>query len=304
MNPASDAIVAVTGAAGFLGARIVARLAADGLAVRALTRGPGDRARAAGAAEVIGWALGSPAPLDGVRVVVHAAAHRPARYTDPAEAGDCFALNAVATSKLVEDAVAAGVEAVVYVSAGNVYRPSARPATEDDPIRPSSRAPYYLVSKVAGEMVVAAAGDAGRIRAVSLRPSAIYGPGMPPGLVPTLVDRIRSGGVATIADGGRYHADLVYVDDVADAVAVAARLPVRGAYNLGGGEVVSALALARRIAALCGRGADAIAVEPESPGAAPGFVALDVTRARRDLAFAPRPLDDGLRAMIHGGGAR
>ncbi|MEQ1506261.1 MAG: NAD-dependent epimerase/dehydratase family protein, partial [Myxococcota bacterium] len=245
----------------------------------------------------VGWAVGSPAPLDGVDAVVHAAAHRPAAYADPGAAAACLTVNAVGTSALVEQAAAAGVRRFVYLSAGNVYRPLGRPAQEDDPIWPSHRAPYYLGSKICGEFFVSAATEAGRIAAVSLRPSAIYGPGMPAGLVSTLVGRLRAGQGVTLADGGRYEADLVAVDDVVDAIVAALARPVSGAVNVGSGTTVTAAVLARTVAALVGADPASITIEPER-GDPPGFVALDVRRAQAELGITPRSLAVGLQRMV------
>ncbi|MEZ4238642.1 MAG: NAD(P)-dependent oxidoreductase [Myxococcota bacterium] len=281
--------VAVTGASGVLGRRLVAALQAGGHDVLALVRDP---ARAT--ASAVAWQLGAPAPLDGIEALIHAAAHRPARFGDPAEASACLAANAAGTATLAADAAAAGVAHLVYVSAGNVYRDPGRPATEDDPIEVGERAPYYLGSKVCGEWFAAAAGPA---RVTAVRPAALYGPGMPPGLVSTFVARLGAGEAVTVADGGRYQADLVHVDDVAEATVAVLTRGRAPAYNLGSGAPTTALALAREIAALVGAGPDRIEVAPPA-GDPPGFVALDIARARADLGFAPRPLRDGLRTLL------
>lgn len=289
-------VVVVTGASGFIGRRLIERLSSEGTAVRALVRDPSALGALPGV-EVVRWEIGSPPPLDGVSAVVHAAAYRPPRFGDPTEAGRCMEFNALGTLALVEAAVEAGVRRFVYLSAGNVYVPRGRPSSEEDPIWPSHRAPYYLGSKICGEFFVSAASDAGRIDAISLRPSAVYGPGMPAGLVPTFLAGLRAGTGITVADGGLYAADLVHVDDVVSAIVTSLTAPVRGPYNIGSGATVTALQVAEVACDLLGIERRAIDVLPPRKDP-PGFAALDITRARADLGFDPRPFRLGLRQTI------
>jgi UDP-glucose 4-epimerase len=288
--------VAVTGAGGFLGQRVVARLLADGIDVLPLVRDP---ARAALPVPAVAWQIGDAPPLADVQTVIHAAAHRPARYGDPAEAATCLRVNAEGTVALVEAAARAGVVRFVYVSSGHVYRDLGPPSREGDAIAPSHHAPYYLASKICGEWFVGAAHGAGRISAVTVRPSAIYGSGMPPGLVATFASKLSAGAQVTVADGGRYAADLVYVDDVAAAIVAAAACGGPGAYNVGGGAPITTLELAHTLARLIGASEEQIRVDPQVAGRpGPAGLALDITRARAELDYSPRPLEEGLRAML------
>jgi nucleoside-diphosphate-sugar epimerase len=288
--------VAITGASGFVGRRLVKRLAGRGSPVRALVRDPRWRPPP-GPVEVAGWTAEDPAPLQGVRSLVHAAAHRPTRYDDPGEAERCLAVNALATLTLLEAASVAGVAHFVYISAGNVYASQDRPAREDDPVWPSHRAPYYLGSKICGEFFVSAEAARGRMLVTTVRPSAIYGPGMPPGLVSTFVSRLGEGQPVKVADGGRYMADLVYVDDVVDGIVSALDRQCAGTFNLGAGALTSAEQLARIVCEAVGRSPDLVTIEPPR-GDPPGFVALDIERARRALCYAPRDVAAGIGAMV------
>ena len=294
--------VVVTGAAGFIGRRLVARLLADGTPVRALVRDPTALAPAEGL-EVVAWDVGSPAPLDGVEAIIHGAAHRPPRYGDPSQARQCMEVNALGTQALVEAATEASVRRFVYLSTGHVYPPRGggsvrtRPSREDDPVWPSARAPYYLGSKICGEFFVSAASDAGRIDGVRLRLAAVYGPGMPPGLVPTFLAGLRAGTGITVADGGLYAADLVHVDDVVSAIVASLTVPAWGAFNIGSGTTVTALQVAEVACDLLGIERRAIDVLPPRREP-PESVALDITRARAELAFDPRPFRLGLRQTI------
>lgn len=293
--------VLVTGARGFLGGRLMEALRARGWPAVGATRAPI-------LPDHVGWEAGGALPLAGVDTVVHAAAHRPRRYDAPEEAERCLAVNAVATAKLLEDAIAAGVRRFVYIGAGNVYRPLGRPAREDDPIWPTHRAPYYLASKICGEFFVAAA--ANRISAVSLRPSALYGPGMPPGMIPTFLRELSAGRSVSVADGGRHEADLVHVDDVINVLfawlqrgpQAAPRGGELDVFNVGSGRVTTSLQVAELLCDLLGAPRSRISVELPSAGAPAGFAPLDVSRAVSLLGYAPRALHDGLRTMMGGDG--
>lgn len=286
-------MILVTGASGFLGGRLLAALRAAGRPARGATQRPS-------APDHVRWEAGAPLALAGVETVIHAAAHRPRSYTDPGEAARCLQVNAVATAQLVEEAVAAGVRRFVYVSAGNVYRPVGRPAREDDPIWPSARAPYYLASKICGEHFVAAA--SGRISAVSVRPAAIYGPGMPPGMIPTFLRELSAGRTIRVADGGRHQADLVHVDDVVALLLALDERPdvPEDVFNVGSGRATTALQVAELLGDLLGAPRAWIEVEPPSASAPPGFEPLDVSRAANRLGYAPRALAVGLRTMVGG----
>jgi nucleoside-diphosphate-sugar epimerase len=81
----------------------------------------------------------------------------------------------------------------------------------------------YGVSKAEGEMTAFALGRELGVEVVALRPTLIYGPGAPLwGL--WYFDRVRREQVALI-DGGNGIANLVYVDDVIDAMWAAAERP-------------------------------------------------------------------------------
>lgn len=291
--------ILVTGARGFLGRRLMAALRARGWRAIGATRTPSEP-------DHVAWEAGGPLPLRGIDVIVHAAATRPVRYDAAEEAERCLKVNAVATAKLVEDAAEAGVGRFVYISAGNVYRALHRPAREDDPIWPTFRAPYYLASKICGEWFVAAA--AKRLFALSLRPAALYGPGMPPGMIPTFVRELSAGRTVNVADGGRHQADLVHVDDVIDvllawlergpqAAAAGGELDV---FNVGSGRATTSLEVAEHLCDLLQVPRSRIVVEPPSADAPAGFAPLDVSRAVSLLGYAPRALIDGLSTMMGG----
>jgi dTDP-4-dehydrorhamnose reductase len=86
---------------------------------------------------------------------------------------------------------------------------------------------------------------------------------------------------------------------VADAVVRALERPVSGRFHLGGPERVSRYELGLRVAAVLGLSAEAIApvttAEMPQAGRRPLDTSLDSGRARRELGWEPRSLDEAIR---------
>lgn len=301
-------IVAVTGANGGLGQQIVSSLLTEALQVRALVRKPEGvttlrRHSGNQHLEVLQMDLAEPinsGHLYGVDVLIHSAAHIPSDPTDAREVDRCMLINATGSLHLMEAAVNAGVSHLVYLSAGNAYRDLGRPSHEGDPLYPSLRAPYYLTSKVAGEVFASHFAEIGACDVTIVRPSAIYGPGMARGgLVQTFVSRAAAGLTVSVSHGGRYSVDLVHVDDVAGAVATCAIERVTGVFNIGSGRSTTTLQLARELQRLLRLEEDRIVIEEESlEPPRLGYSPLDITRAVETFGYSPRSLPDGLATMI------
>jgi UDP-glucose 4-epimerase len=293
--------IAVTGAGGFVGQRLVRALREAGLAVHPILRSSGRAGTADPDVRVVD--LEQPAllaaaldhALAGVSAVVHLAAYVPAQHGDPAVAERCLRVNALGTLALLEAAVRTGVRRVVYTSSGNVYLPQPRAVTESDPLYPSLRAPYYLASKLTGEIYVDHFARAGHVDAAILRVSSVYGPGMAAvGLVPTLAARLRAGEPVRLQDAGRYTADLVHVDDVVAAIQATVTRGAAGAFNVGAGASATSREVAEALCDCLGVGRERIELEPAAGDGPRGFSALDVSRARAELGYAPRDLRAGI----------
>ncbi|MFB4262770.1 NAD-dependent epimerase/dehydratase family protein [Nonomuraea sp. GTA35] len=193
----------VTGATGFIGARLTRMILARGGTVTALAR-PSPRARALrelGVQVVPGdltTGRGITEALRGADRVIHLAAALRART--PA---GFWAVNRDGVARLAH-ALAAQRRPARLVMCSSL---AAGPAIS-----------LYGASKRAGEQVVRQ--HAGRVPAVILRPGIVYGPGEE-ALLPALLPMIRLGVVVKAGYGPRRYG-MVYVDDLCTALLAAA----------------------------------------------------------------------------------
>lgn len=292
----SAGTMVVTGTTGFVGSRLVTALRAAGVAVTALDRAALDLSipPSAGALATM---------LAGARAVVHVAAYIPRDHRDPGETEPCHRVNALGTLALVRAAVDAGIPRFVYVSSGNIYRWQPRLVSEDDPVYPSARAPYYLASKLAGELYVDHLGRTTGLATAIARVSSVYGRGMAAGgMVPRFLAALRAGESVQVQDGGAYRTDLVHIDDVVAGLVALAGSDVRGPMNLGSGAAPSTLEVARTLCAVVGVGPERVTVVDsldgtDDAGGARGFAPLAIDRARRELGYDPRAIAQGLAEM-------
>jgi nucleoside-diphosphate-sugar epimerase len=203
--------IALTGASGYTGGRLLAALLARGDAVSALVRARSltPVLRESGARLVEGD-LGDQAALArlvaGADAVLHAAAvYRTAGHPDSYYRD----VNVGGTERLLEAAARAGVRRFVHTSTvgvhGDVKNP---PADETAPIAPCD---VYQQTKAEGE---ALALDFGRRRALEVavvRPGAIYGPGETRLL--KLFRAVARGRYAIVGSGRSFYHP-VYIDDL------------------------------------------------------------------------------------------
>lgn len=216
--------VLVTGASGFLGSHVAELLAHEGHEVRVLVRRTSSRAFLQGFPheEALGDvtdASSLPAAVDGVDAVVHAAGLVKARSE-----AEFAAVNARGTANLLSaiERAAPDLKRFVYVSSLAAHGPSpdGAPQPVDGPPRPITA---YGRTKLAGEELTRASAVAGR--AVIFRPPVIYGP-RDPALVPFF--QLARFHFAPLLMGGRNRISIIYVEDIARAIilAAAANAPV------------------------------------------------------------------------------
>jgi nucleoside-diphosphate-sugar epimerase len=208
--------ILVTGGSGFLGARLIPKLLADGHNVLALARSAAsaEKLKTLGASPVAGDleqpdALSLP-PIDAV---IHAAAvFRFAGARQP-----YFRTNVTGTCALLQAAEKAGARSFLYVSAGAVVMDDrgspVHNVDESAPTYPNSFS-AYIGSKAQGEAAVLAANKPG-FRTIAIRPPAIWGPG--DAFSHAIPEAIGSGRFAFIGRGD-YPVITCHVDNVIEAL--------------------------------------------------------------------------------------
>ncbi len=295
--------VFLTGATGFLGKHLVKALCAADCELLALVRSP--------SSTLANWrhnvqtvylpdaGLHTLADVlsGGFEVVYHLAAFIPPAHNDPSFAGQCLETNVMLTSRLLQASVQSGVRRFVYFSAGNAYaQDSDAPATEADPLYPSGKSPFYLGSKLLGEILVEHFGQAYGIETIALRIASPYGIGMSPqSAFMRFVQRAREHQPLQV-HAPAYKADWVYVDDVVTAAVAALRRGPPGIYNVGSGVSASLLELAQTVLKVFERNA-LIEIAPTDPCATKGFRPINIGKIQMAWGWNPRRLNEGLRAM-------
>ena len=180
-----------------------------------------------------------------------------------------------------------------------MYRHGTETVAEDAPTYPSVHAPYYMMSKLCAEVWADHFDRTGKLQTASLRLASVYGPGLERGMIPTFTAALVQGKPITIKDGGRFRTDLVFVGDVVDATERALIRDVHGIFNVGSGTTSSSLEVGEALVTLTGASPGLLIVEPPTSRAVPfGFAPLDITRARKQLGYAPRAVKDALGVYV------
>jgi nucleoside-diphosphate-sugar epimerase len=165
--------VLVTGAAGFVGRRVVADLRAKDIEVVATARAPGPGLTAIGTVTPeTDWRPW----LDGCDGVIHllARVHRGGSGSD----AEYLADNRDVTARLARDAAAAGVARLVFVSSIKVNGETSAPGTAFRPDDVPAPADAYGRSKRAAEAALHAVAVETGLETVVVRPPLVYGPGV------------------------------------------------------------------------------------------------------------------------------
>ncbi|WP_435223830.1 UDP-glucose 4-epimerase GalE [Streptomyces sp. Tue6028] len=305
----------ITGGAGYIGAHVARAMAEAGERVVALD----DLSAGVPSRLPEGIPLVQGSSLDGdllkrvlaeyaVTGVVHLAARKqvgesvaqPTRYYQENVGGLATLLDAVA---------GAGVKRFLFSSSAAVYgNPDVDLITEDTPCAPMSP---YGETKLAGEWLVRAAGQAHGIATVCLRYFNVAGAAAPEladtgvfNVIPMVFDRLTRDEAPRIfgddypTPDGTCVRDYIHVADLAEAHLAAARRltgDVSGdlTVNIGRGEGVSVRELVTLIGEISGEGRAPV-VEPRRPGDAPRAVA-SAGLAARELGWTARR---GVREMV------
>jgi dihydroflavonol-4-reductase len=312
--------VCVTGATGFIGAHLTARLAAAGHEVKVTVRDR-RRLRALAGVEVAAVEVkllerrSVERALDGCEVLFHSAgmvASRP-----PSEV---WRVNAVAPRIAVEAAARKGLRRVVLTSSVASVGPAngGRPANERNRYPEDGTGLIYTDSKREGEVAAFETGERLGIEVVAVNPAYVLGAAhnrsLPGETSTRIVANYLRGRLPAIVDS---FTNIVDVEDVAAGHLLAASKGEPGERYILGGQNLRWSEVVERIATLSGVRHPLVVLPPEIATAAEllkraglPFGTLEGIRlmapewryssakARRELGFEPRRADETLRRTV------
>lgn len=249
--------ILLTGASGFVGSAVLRKLQAAGHEVRVLVRPSSSRRNLKGLdVEVVTGDLTQPASLvraiRGCRALFHAAADYRLWTRDPRV---LYCTNVEGTRHILEAALAAGVERVVYTSSVATLgiRSDHAPADETTPAALADMVGHYKRSKYLAEEEVRRVIRETGLPVVIVNPSAPVGPR---DLKPTPTGRMvldaAAGRMPAYVDTGL---NIVHVDDVAEGHLLAFERGQAGERYILGGTNLSLRDILVKITSFVGRSA-------------------------------------------------
>lgn len=318
-------ICLVTGATGFVGSAVARKLIAAGHEVRVLVRAGSDRRNLAGldAAPITGslddHASLAPA-MKGCEALFHVAADYRLWVPEPDR---MYRTNVDGTVALMEAALAAGISRIVHTSSVATLGllPDGSDADEATPVSLDQMVGPYKRSKYLSEEAVQRLVRERQLPAVIVNPSTPVGPrDVKPTPTGRTIIEAASGRMPAFVDTGL---NFAHVDDVAEGHLLAFAKGAIGERYILGGDNLTLRALLAMIAGMTGRKPPTVSLPidllmPLAYGAElyarvtgkEPFVTRDgltlarkkmfftIAKARRELGYAPRPAEDGIRDAI------
>lgn len=284
--------ILITGATGFIGRHLVARLARVHevyALVRQIPTSP------LPTVHYLCQDLAQPLDRRQLPQQLDAIIHQ-AAVIDTAGVDDSipFLVNVVGTWRLLEYAATAGVQTFVHASTGGVYGCSQQPLRESDPLNPMD---LYSLTKAQAELAVQAA--SGTFHKVVLRYFFPYGIGTP-NPIPAYVRRAVCGEpIEILASGGPLFNPL-HISDAVEATVQALSLTCSVTLNIAGKQVTTFAEIATMAAHSVGRQPllQPIPDEAAIPYYRANLVA-DTTRLDTLLTMPqPVPLSKGIAELV------
>jgi nucleoside-diphosphate-sugar epimerase len=311
----------VTGGSGFIGGRLIERLRAEGLDVRALARS--DRAADAVAGHGAEPVRGDLDDVEAMRAGASGcelAFHAAAKAEDWGRREDFDRVNVAGTANVLSACRDAGVRRFVHVGteAALLAGQPLVQVTETAPLRPDSPVHYSATKALAEQAVRDASGEG--FETVVVRPRFVWGRGDTT-LLPVLVETVESGRFRWIG-GGQHLTSTTHVDNTVEGLWLGATRGTPGAvYFVTDGEPVVFRDFVTKL--LETQGVEPpnknvpLGVARAAAGALERFArrkrppitrfavwvsalecTIDISRARSELGYEPvRTVPDGLREL-------
>jgi len=301
MTNTTERAVFLTGAAGYIGQRVMGALVAQGRKVIA-TDVVRPRAEIPAGVEFYTADVRDIAkhagPVSRADAIIHCGGiSGPMLYGD--NPGELLDINIRGTTQLLTLAVSFGISRFVTLSSVSAYGDTPKGMDIVDESAPLRASTVYGSSKAASDIIVETYVRNFGLSAVALRIGWVYGPGRVTDAIIQPVVRSARGESYRLAAGADHSLQFVHIDDVVDAVlcALKAEAPKQHAYNINGADTVKV----GRIFDLIRDQLPAITAEI-GPGPLEGTEihgVMSIEAAKRDLGWEPKVgFEEGLRAYV------
>jgi nucleoside-diphosphate-sugar epimerase len=311
MNNISAPKVLVTGANGFIGHALCARLLSEGFYVRGAVRERSSTCEPQGIDISIVNSIRRDTDwtnvLRGIDVVIHLAARVHVMRESAHDPLLAFReVNVIGTERLAQMSVSAGVRRIIYISSIGVNGNSTeqKAFTEDDIPSPCSP---YAISKWEAEAIIRA--FSGSMEVVIVRPPLVYGP-RAPGNFSRFMQFINSGFPLPF-EGINNRKSFIYLENIIDALIKCVQKveAIGKTYLVSDGQDVSTPELIRMIAGAMGKKArlfpcptpllkmiGKIAGKSDEIERLTGSLQIDSSKIRRELGWKPPfTMEQGIR---------
>lgn len=307
-------MILVTGATGFVGSALIARLARDGLEVRAAVRRmdvPMPKGVSAIQVDDLSADTNWGEALKGVEVVVHAAARVHVMSDTAADPlAEFRRANVQGTLALMRQAAAAGVRRLVFISSIKVNGEESRPGSafhaDDGPVPVDP----YGISKMEAELGLMALAQETSVDVVIIRPPLVYGPGVKANFR-SMMRWLGRGVPLPLGAINNNRRSLVMLDNLVDLIVTCIHHPAAAnqVFLVSDGEDISTTQLLQRMAKALGAsphlfpvpvgilaGAARLLGRADMVQRLCGSLQVDISKTQSLLNWRPPvEMDDGLR---------
>ncbi|MCX5776525.1 MAG: GDP-mannose 4,6-dehydratase [Candidatus Firestonebacteria bacterium] len=302
----------VTGAAGFIGSHLCARLVKDGLdvvGVDCFTEYYSKELKKSNLRELnkndnFDFIEGNLNKIDLKNIlsdadyVFHLAAQAGVRTSWGRDFIVYTENNILAVANLLESLKESKkLKKLVFASSSSVYGDTkelpVKETTETNPVSP------YGVTKLAGEKLLFSYGANFKLPYITLRFFTVYGPRQRPDMgFNIFITKILKGEVLPVFAGGKSTRDFTYVSDIIDCCLLAAKSKIKGEiFNVGGGHRVNLLEVIKKLETHTGKKAKLQLFKAQKGDVSHTW--SDISKAKKLLGYKPKvSLDFGLSKEV------